>query len=171
MKKSMLVASTAVLLAACAASDFFCPAPKDGELVQPTDYKSWPVFLAGIEKPTGHIRDIYINKTGAATRQGENFPNGTVSVMEIYKTTQVDGKVSKGALENVFVMYKGENWGSSAPEGMKTGDWVYSAFEPNGQHAKVDYATCRGCHIPMADTDFIIHYDEYFKTRKQSASE
>ena len=61
MKKLMLAASAAVILAGCAAGGAFGPAPKDGELAQPTDYKSWPVFLAGIEKPTGHIRDIYIN--------------------------------------------------------------------------------------------------------------
>ena len=168
MKKLMLAASVAVVLAGCAAGGMFGPAPKDGELAQPTDYKSWPVFLAGIEKPTGHIRDIYINPTGAAAKKGEAFANGTVSVMEIYKATKTGDKMTKAGLEKVFVMYKGNNWGSTAPEGMKTGDWVYAAFDANGQPAKVDYATCRGCHLPLADKDYIFHYDKYFDTRKSA---
>ena len=102
-------------MAGCAAGGMFGPAPKDGELAQPTDYKSWPVFLAGIEKPTGHIRDIYINPTGAAAKKGEAFANGTVSVMEIYKATKTGDKMTKAGLEKVFVMYKGNNWGSTAP--------------------------------------------------------
>ena len=168
MKKLMLAASAAVVLAGCAAGGAFGPAPKDGELAQPTDYKSWPIFLAGIEKPTGHIRDIYINPTGASAKKGDAFPNGTVSVMDIYKATKTGDKMTKANLEKVFVMYKGNNWGSTAPEGMKTGDWVYAAFDANGQPAKVDYATCRGCHLPLADKDYIFHYDKYFDTRKSA---
>ncbi|MCQ8895596.1 cytochrome P460 family protein [Limnobacter humi] len=170
MKKFALAASAAVVLAGCAAGGMFGPAPKDGELAKPSDYSTWPVFLAGIEKPTGHIRDIYINKTGASAQKGEAFPNGTVSVMEIYKANKgADGKLAKANLEKVFVMYKGKDWGTTAPEGMKTGDWVYSAFEANGEPAKVDYATCRGCHMPLADKDFVFHYDKYFDTRKAAA--
>ena len=168
MKNLMLAASAAVVLAGCAAGGMFGPAPKDGELAQPSDYKSWPVFLAGIEKPTGHVRDIYINPTGAAAKKGEAFPNGSVSVMEIYKATKAGDKMTKAGLEKVFVMYKGKDWGSTAPEGMKTGDWVYAAFDAKGQPAKVDYATCRGCHIPLADKDYIFHYDKYFDTRKSA---
>ncbi len=168
MKKVILAASVAVVLAGCAAGGAFGPAPKDGELAMPTDYKSWPVFLAGIEKPTGHVRDIYINNVGAAAKKGDAFANGTVSVMEIYKATKTGDKMTKTELEKVFVMYKGKDWGSTAPEGMKTGDWVYAAFDANGQPAKVDYATCRGCHIPLADKDYIFHYDKYFDTRKSA---
>ncbi|HEX4842631.1 MAG TPA: cytochrome P460 family protein [Limnobacter sp.] len=166
MKKFALAATTVVVLAGCAAGSAFGPAPKDGELAMPSDYQSWPVFLAGIEKPTGHIRDIYINNTGAAAKKGDAFANGTVSVMEIHKAEKTGDKMTKKALEKVFVMYKGKDWGSTAPEGLKTGDWVYAAFEPNGQPAKVDYATCRGCHLPLAKDDYIFHYDKYFDTRK-----
>ncbi|HEX4879965.1 MAG TPA: cytochrome P460 family protein [Limnobacter sp.] len=166
MKNFVVAASAVVVLAGCAAGGVFGPAPKDGELAMPSDYRAWPVFLAGIEKPTGHVRDIYINKTGAAANKGEPFANGTVSVMDIYKAEKTGDKLTKTALEKVFVMYKGKDWGSAAPEGLKTGDWVYAAFEPNGQPAKVDYATCRGCHLPLAKDDYVFHYDKYFDTRK-----
>ena len=106
MKKVILAASVVVVLAGCAAGGAFGPAPKDGELAQPTDYKSWPVFLAGIEKPTGHIRDIYINKTGAAAKKGEAFPNGTVSVMDIYKAEKKGDKVTLHYRQDLHSLYR-----------------------------------------------------------------
>ncbi|MFN4327532.1 MAG: cytochrome P460 family protein [Limnobacter sp.] len=171
MKRLVLAASAAaVVLTGCAVGQMFGPAPKDGELAMPTDYRGWPVFLAGIEKPTGHIRDIYINPTGAKAKKGEAFANGTVAVMDIYKANKGgDGKLAKAELERVFVMYKGSGWGASAPEGLKTGDWVYAAFDANGQPVKSDYATCRACHVPLTQDDFVFHYDKYFDSRKSAA--
>jgi hypothetical protein len=166
MKKLLLAAGAATILAGCAAGGMFGPAPKDGELAMPNGYKTWPVFLAGIEKPTGHVRDIYINTKGTEAKNGEAFPNGTQFVMDIYKATKGEGgKLVKGELDQVFVMYKGSGWGSTAPEGMKTGDWVYSAFDAAGQPKKVDYGTCRGCHIPLAKDDYVFHYAKYFEKR------
>lgn len=165
MKKLMMTAGAAVILAGCAAGSMFGPAPKDGEMAMP-NYKNWPTYVTGIEKPDGHIRDIYINETGAKAQKGQAFANGTVSVMEIYKASKDgSGKMKKTELEKVFVMYKGKGWGASAPEGMKTGDWVYGAFSATGQPLKVDYNSCRGCHMPLSDKDFMFHYDKYFDTR------
>lgn len=166
MKKIAMAALIVTGLAGCAAGQMFGPAPKDGEMAMPSDYTKWPVFMAGIEKSSGHIRDIYISSEGAAAKKGEAFANGTKFVMDIYKAEKgADGKLKKTTLEKVFVMYKGDGWGASAPEGMKNGDWVYSAFDGNGQPAKVDYATCRGCHLPLADKDYVFHYDKYFDMR------
>ena len=36
--------------------------PKDGELAFPSDYKTYPTFLNGIQKPNA-VRDLYINPT------------------------------------------------------------------------------------------------------------
>jgi hypothetical protein len=36
--------------------------PKDGELVFPKDYNTFPTFSKGIQKPNA-IRDLYINTT------------------------------------------------------------------------------------------------------------
>ncbi|NJM33133.1 MAG: cytochrome P460 family protein [Limnobacter sp.] len=163
MKKIAIAAASVALLAACASSKMAENAPKDGEVGMPSNYQSWPVFVSGIEKSSGHIRDIYINQEGTKTKKGENFPNGTQFVMEIYKADKgTDGKLSKTQLEKVFVMAKGEGWGVSAPEGMKNGDWIYSAFDGKGQALKPDYGTCRGCHLPLTDKDYVFHYDKYF---------
>ncbi|GJL70373.1 MAG: hypothetical protein NPIRA06_30080 [Nitrospirales bacterium] len=148
--------------------------PKDGELAFPSEYKSFPVFLSGVQKPDA-IRDLYVNPLGAQNQQGQAFANGSILVMAIYNARKnaegavekgADGNLVKGDLAKVFVMQKGAGWGKSAPENLKNGDWVYSAFKGNGERLEVDYTTCRGCHLPLGESkDFVHRYDEYFEKR------
>ena len=154
---------------------------KDGELAIPNDYRSWPPFLLGIQRPDAkQIRDIYINPTGHATKAGAMFPNGTISVMEIYKAKEnpdgtlmkrANGDLVKGDLAKVFAMGKGAGWGDSAtPAELKNGDWIYSAFKADGKTPSGDeIAPCRACHLPLATKDFVHRYDEYFEKRASSA--
>ena len=61
----------------------------DGELPVPPEYKSWPKFLSEVQRTdTKQVREIYINPIGHSTKMGEAFPNGTISVMEIYKARE-----------------------------------------------------------------------------------
>jgi hemoglobin len=146
----------------------------DGTLPLPADYKSWPKFLTDIPKGEAkQVRDIYINPTGARTSAGQNFPNGTVMVMEIYKAkmdgdklmTGMDGKPAKGDLAKVFVMGKEQGWGDKLPENLKNGDWVYAAYDVSNKPLMEDFTKCRACHTPLAQKDFVHRYDEYFQTR------
>ena len=148
--------------------------PKDGELAFPSDYKSFPTFLKGIQKPNA-VRDLYINQTGAEAHKGEQFANGSILVMEIYNAPKgangdfekdVQGNLSKDELAKVYVMQKGKGWGMHAPKGLKNGDWIFSAFKPDGEKLDVDYSTCRSCHMPLGDAkDYVHRYDEYFEKR------
>ena len=146
----------------------------DGTLPLPADYKSWPKFLTDIPKGEAkQVRDIYINLTGARTSAGQNFPNGTVMVMEIYKAkmdgdklmTGMDGKPAKGDLAKVFVMGKEQGWGDKLPENLKNGDWAYAAYDATSKPLMEDFTKCRACHTPLAQKDFVHRYDEYFQTR------
>lgn len=149
--------------------------PKDGELPLPADYAAWPKFLSGVQKADiKQVREVYINKTGARTSQGQPFPNGTVMIMELYKAktkddgtpeTGADGKMVKGGLAKVFVMGKGEGWGQDVPDDKKNGAWVYSAYGPDGKSLAEDFTKCRACHAPLAQKDFVHKYDEYFEKR------
>lgn len=168
MKKTLLalIGATSVLAGCAGGYAMFGPAPKDGELAMPENYTSWPKFVTGIEKSSGHIRDIYISENGTAAKKGEAFPDQTRFVMDIYKANKDSaGNMTRGNLEKVFVMSKGSGWGKSAPEGMGNGDWIYGAFDAAGKPLQVDYSTCRGCHLPLADKDYVFHYDKYFDTR------
>lgn len=150
---------------------------KDGELGVPADYRSWPKFLSGIQRPDAkQIREIYLNPVGHSAKAGESFPNGTISVMEIYKAREnsdgtlakgTDGNLVKGDLAKVFVMGKGAGWGDSAqPAELKNGDWIYSAFKADAKTPSGDeIGPCRTCHLPLANKDFVHRYDEYFEKR------
>lgn len=151
------------------------PAPRDGELAMPGNYQSWPVFMHGIQKnAVKQIRDIYVNTHGTQAKAGGAFPNGTVFVMDIYSVKlnaddtpflDANGKMVKDKLSKVFLMAKGENWGASVPAALKNGDWIYTAYEGSGTRGSADASSCRACHLPLADKDFVFHYDAYFKQR------
>lgn len=184
MKKlgyALLAAPIVAFIASCA-SDSMAPAVatkpmKDGELALPANYKSWPVFLAEVQRPDAkQIREIWINPVGAKAARGGQFPDGTVSVMELYKAKEgpdgallkdASGKLVKGDLAKVFVMGKFKGSGASAPEGLRNGDWVYSAYMADGKVAPDPIVGCRACHLPLGESkDFIHRYDEYFEKRR-----
>ena len=148
--------------------------PADGGVPLPAEYKSWPKFLSYVQKPDNkQVREVYINPTGAKTMQGQNFPNGTAMVMEIYKAKtdgdqlvkDMDGKLIKGDLAKVFVMGKNEGWGQGVPDNLKNGSWLYAAYGPDGAKLMEDFGECRACHQPQFKKDFVHKYDEYFQTR------
>lgn len=149
-------------------------APKDGKLSFPKNYDSFPTFLKAVQKPK-HVRELFVNPTGSKTQKGEKFPDGSILVMEIYNakkgadgnaTKRPDGRNAKDNLAKVYVMQKGNGWGKNAPKGLENGDWVYTAFSPEGNPIKADYTKCRGCHLPLNEQDFVHRYNEYFEKRK-----
>lgn len=169
----------AILLASCAHSP---PPPtvkyKDGEIPLAANYKSWPKMIMNIQRPDAkQVRDMYINDVGYGAKRGEMFPDGTVSVLELYKAREnpdgslakgADGKLVKGDLFKVFVMGKGAGWGESAPEGLKNGDWVYAAYDAKGVKGPDPIVPCRACHLPLAAKDFFFRYDEYYDLKGKS---
>jgi len=178
-QKAAVVAAALLALAAGCSQMSAKPTAKvrDGELAVPADYRSWPKFLVDVQRPDAkQIRDIYINPVGSSIGAGEMFPNGTVSVMELYKAKEspdgtlmkgADGKLVRGDLLKVFVMGKGAGWGDTVakPE-LRNGDWVYGAYKADAKTPSGDdIAACRTCHLPIASKDFVHRYDEYFQTR------
>ena len=150
---------------------------KDGELPIPTGYESWPKFLSAVQRPeVKQVREIYINPIGHRTKMGESFPNGTLTVMEIYKALESsdgsplkssDGNFIKGELLKIAVMGKGAGWGDTViPAELKNGDWIYSIYLADAKTKAPDNTgACRACHLPLTEKDYIFRYDEYFEKR------
>jgi hemoglobin len=163
------------LLAALASMkpDMVVPFPntvrRDGELGLPADYRSWPVKLLGVERPDlKQVRDIYVNSQGSLSSQP--FPYGTVLVMELYSARggsdgqlvrDAAGSLEKGALTRIFVMGKGFGWGEQVPSELRTGEWVFASYGPDGRPAAGDLNACRSCHVPFKDRDFVARANEY----------
>lgn len=167
-----------MLLAAALAGCAIAPgAPKDGELAVPADYKSWPKFLSAVQRPDAkQVREIYMNPEAATATASTGFANGTVFVMENYAAmettdgklaTGADGKLIKADLLRVFVMGKNAGWGQDVPESLRNGNWVYASYLGDGRSkGPEDPATCRACHLPLANKDFVHRYDEHFASRR-----
>ncbi len=148
----------------------------DGEMHVPENYKTWTKKFDALQRPEiKQVREVYVNSVGAQATAGGPLPNGYVSVMEIWSvqtnqdtTLKLDanGKLIKDKLQKIFVMAKGEGWGEGVkPVGLRNGDWVYSAWRPDGHTAAPDLAaSCRGCHLGLADKDYMPRYDEYYKS-------
>lgn len=173
IRRLLAIPLAAVLMAGCATA----PKPlNDGELAVPADYKSWPKFLSAVQRPDAkQVREIYMNPTGASATAAGGFANGTVFVMENYAAkanpdgtlvTGADGKLVKGELLRVFVMGKNAGWGQGAAEPLRNGNWVYASYLASGQKGPEDLATCRTCHLPLANKDFVHRYDEHFAARR-----
>ena len=170
----LAAAASSVLLLACTTAPSK-PALNDGDVPLPSDYKSWPKYLTSVQRPEAkQVRDIYINSTGTGSKAGESFPNGTVLVMENFAAqvdaagnplNGADGKLVRGNLVRVFVMAKGAGYGASVPKELKTGDWVYAAYDASGKKTADSMTACRSCHIPLASSDFVFRVDEYYATR------
>ena len=167
----LLMTLAAAVLAGCATRPI-----NDGELAVPADYKSWPKFLSAVQRPDAkQVREIYMNPAAAQARAGQPFPDGSVLVMENYGVLEStdgklaaggDGKLVKADLLRVFVMGKNRGWGQGVPEALRNGNWVYASYLPSGAKGPEDTTTCRGCHRPLADKDFVHRYDEHFAQKR-----
>ncbi len=172
-----LLGLVALVAAACApmASTPQVAMLKDGELPVPANYRAWPKFLSEVQRPDAkQVREIYMNTAAGAATPAAGFPNGTVFVMENYAAAAnadgslkqgADGKLVKGDLLRVFVMGKNAGWGQSAPEGFKNGDWIYAGYLPSGEKSPEPTVTCRACHLPLVNKDFVHRYDEHFSKK------
>lgn len=132
----------------------------------PAAYKS-QVLVATVERPDiKQVRQIYVNAAAAKlARAGQPLGDGTVFAMELYPVKadakgelakDSDGRLVKGDLAAVFVMEKRKGFGANYAEDLRTGDWEYARFSPDGKRLPdQDSAPCMKCHKPLAKQDFV----------------
>lgn len=145
----------------------------DGELALPADYAKWPIFLKNVQRPDlKQIRDIYINPQGL--KSSRPFAYGTMMAMELHSVkTGADGrpeldaggKLQKQGLSKIFLMGKGPGWGQGVAPELRTGEWAYAAFDPGGKSLGKDASSCRGCHVPLKDSDYVARVPEFEAAR------
>lgn len=180
IRRAVVIAAAMLVSAACTRPEPAASLPAtmaDGAYALPAGYRDWPVFLRGVQRPdNGQVRDIYLNRVAAGATAGQPFPDGSVLVMDLFAAQKgadgslvkgPDGALVRGDLIKRFVMAKGPGWGAAVtPAALRTGDWVYSAWLPNGQAAPDPAAGCRGCHLPLAAQDYVPRAGEYFASRR-----
>lgn len=61
------------------------PLKEDGDLLFPSDYKSWNKFVPTVDRPDKEeVREIYVNDWGMKGDAATGFPHGTTFLMETF---------------------------------------------------------------------------------------
>lgn len=111
---------------------------------------------------------IYANTKAVEGKQADGkLPYGSVLVGEIYTVkadasgatmTSTLGRRIPDKLAAVVVMERGQGFDSGYPDELKTGDWEFAVFSPDGKRLDKPVADCRACHHPLAGQEFVFSY-------------
>ncbi len=155
---------------------FFTAASADERVALPRDYKeTFTEYLAldRTQNPDQFIR-LFADRTAmqGVDAQGE-LTEGSVLVGEVYSVKKdAHGNVRTTALGRripdqlllIAVMEKRTEFGASPVSPVRTGDWDFAAYKPDGQVAPKNLDECRACHAPLTEEDFVFsiqHLPEY----------
>ncbi len=171
----VLAALAMTLLSSCVTRAPSIPM-EDGDLALPADYRTWPVFMAAVQRPDiKQVREIYVNPVGYNTRRGYAYGDGATFVMENWAAKThpdgepvkgPDGKLVKDRLAKVFVMQKGPGFAAKVPADLRVGTWVFGSYDAKGAKIAETFSACRGCHLPMSAQDYVWRHDEHFASRQ-----
>ena len=165
LKRMILVGLAALMMAVCSYA-------QDERVSFPTDYATKFKNYVSSDRLMNEDQAIRLFANDIALQgPGEDgkFANGSVLVAEVYKAKKGEdgeilesqlGRRIRGKLAAVGVMEKREGWGQSIPEKLRTGDWDFAIFSPDGKRlVKKDLNKCRECHAPHASTDHLYSYE------------
>ena len=136
----------------------------------PEGYRTTDINYATVNRENGkQVAVLYANKTAIdSLKKIKTAAPGSRIIMEIYKIKKdADGKPvkgtngvhEKGEFTGTAVMLKQSEWPSAFPKDHRAGDWGFARYAPDGK-PKENNLECAKCHIPHAETDYIITHDE-----------
>lgn len=146
------VRALAIALGLAATATFGWRAMADNSLVQFPENYADGVHYGTVER--GNITEELFTSREAieAAKRGEPFPSGTV-------ITLVD--IRGGELHRYVVMEKREGWGELSPPDIRTGDWLFREFAPDGSpNLDEDGTRCMSCHKPQAEQGFVFTVEQ-----------
>jgi plastocyanin len=142
------------------------PAPTTDRVGFPEDYQTKFKFGYVFDRQDAKsVSYICVNDVAAATKQGQQFPYGSVIVFESWRPKQdAQGNLIKDAkghlirenLNAIFVMRKEQGFGE-AYQANRTGEWEYIAYRPDKSFQTPPQGTgaCAACHTASnKDRDF-----------------
>lgn len=150
-----------LLLAACQPIQP-APAPEVEPTVDrvgfPENYQSAYSVYYEFDRPDNRTaRVIYANPAAAEVGPGQNFPYGSVLVMEVYRTKRDyagavvlndQGRFQRDELTGIFVMRKERGFGSKYKD-LRNGEWEYVAYKADKSVLTPPERTngCAACHM------------------------
>lgn len=161
MKRFTIAAALAAVIA------FPASAGEDRELAFPENYRenftlyfTGDRYIAGEQTIRIYANDIALN--GAAS--DGKMPDGSVLVAELYAAQKdADGEVIESAIgrriqgefKAIALMERRAGWDDQYSDDLKVGDWEFEVFSTDGKNLAKDTTSCRECHHPLADSEFM----------------
>ncbi len=148
---------------------------KDNKIHFPAGYKSTYTNYVSNDRIQNEDQTIRLFANEIAMKgpgKDGKLPYGSILVAEVYKAKKnKDGSVAtsilnrriRGKFALVGVMQRKKGFGDDRPDGLKTGDWDFAAFKPDGSVAKKDLNSCRACHAPISNTNHLFSYEHLVK--------
>ena len=131
----------------------------------PANLDGFTHYLTFNHKRRKQLRKVYANKVALdAAKAGKSLPDGSVIVVELFKTkkgpggkpiTGADGFYVADGPAGFTAMARQSGWGNDFPKRMRNEDWHYGVFKPNRAPVPVNQATCLSCHLPLAKTSYV----------------
>ncbi len=135
----------------------------------PADYKSsFTQYYEGdrLNNEKQVIR-LFANEVAVegAGKDGK-LPYGSVIVGEIYGVKlegedPVESTLGRRIIDKlaaVVVMQRGEGFDKGYSDDLKVGDWEFAVYSAAGKKLDKDVTSCRECHNPLADKEFLWSY-------------
>ncbi|MGZ9899203.1 cytochrome P460 family protein [Shewanella gaetbuli] len=120
--------------------------------------------LDRVQNPDQFIRLLANDVAMQGRDENGNFADGSVLVGEVYSVKKnSDGTVKMSTLNHrikdklllVAVIEKQAEFGKMPASVIKTGNWDFGAFKPDGKVAAKNLDECRACHAPLTNSDFL----------------
>ena len=87
-----------------------------------------------------------------ALKAGEPVPDGTQFILQDWRD---------GVVYRLFVMQKGAGWGADYDEAVRTGDWQFQWYWPDGSiNTDENTERCRACHQSREGREFLFTYND-----------
>lgn len=128
--------------------------------------------LDRVQNPDQIIRLFANEQALTAAREGQELPNGSILVGEIYAAkkdeqgnvmTSALNRRIRGKLAAIAVMEKREGWGAAFPEELRNDDWDFAIFSPDGKRLDKDLNSCRQCHAPLKESQHVFSLEHLGK--------
>jgi len=112
------------------------------------------------------VADIYANDIATGSANDGKLADGSILVMEIYKTevddndkriADQDGIFKKAGLAAIAVMEKRNTWDEAYSADDRAGNWGFALYDVKGM-PKPNDLVCADCHKPLSSQDHIFSY-------------
>jgi hypothetical protein len=156
-----------IIFLALAISGFSYAGGNPKHVLLPADYQAnWIHYKTGNRSNGKQVAVYYANEIAVNSAISGKYADGSIVIMEIYKTLpNTDGKPTvndngvfkKGAFAAIGVMEKRSDWSANYSADKRAGDWGFALYKADGS-VKDNNLDCASCHLPLSAQDYLFSH-------------